>query len=112
MTLAHPWLNRRAMIGLGLGIWVICVCVLTMRARVAGPHWGADLISTDDGRVIAVAVDVIGAAWDRGVRPGDEVISVDGADPHRFSDAELGASVRELIVRDASDRLRTVRVAE
>jgi diguanylate cyclase (GGDEF)-like protein len=102
-------LNRRIMIGSLLGLWIIVAAIGSLRAQSAGPEWGVRLTQDADDRIVADMPHAIGAAWDGGVRPKDEIVTVNGEDARFFVGKDLEASVSELVFRDRGGLERTVR---
>jgi len=88
--------SRRTLVGLGLGLWVAFLASATFRASSAGVEWGVHLAPSSNGSTVAASVVSSGAAWGYGLRPSDEILAVDGADPGDLSGRDVPASVHEL----------------
>jgi diguanylate cyclase (GGDEF)-like protein len=105
-------LNRRTTIGFVLASWIILVASASARAQVDGPAWGVHLTQSADGRVVIDQIEAVGAAWNDGLRPADQILTVDGADARPFIGRDLPASVRAFVFRDATGLERTARAPE
>lgn len=101
-------MGRRTVTGLAVGLWIAFVSIVALRGQAVGPEWGLHLQAANDNVVTASAVTTYGIAWDRLVRPGDAITSVDGQDPHGFVGSGIPSSVRQIVFTDAEGSARTV----
>jgi diguanylate cyclase (GGDEF)-like protein len=96
-------------LGLGLGLWVISLAAMGARARTLGTDWGIHIARSANDTPVAATVGSANAGWGNGVRPGDEIIAVDGADPTELIDKDVPSSTKEVTFRDQTAAERTVR---
>src|SRR5919199_6844442 len=105
-------LNGRTMTGLALGFWIILIACGSIRAQADGPAWGLHLTHSPDGRVVVDSIEAVATAWNGGVRPGDEIVTIDGLDARLFDRDDLPGSVRAIAFRDSAGLERTVQAAD
>jgi diguanylate cyclase (GGDEF)-like protein len=112
VTQTHWFVTRRALIGFGLGLWVIVLAAVGVRAQISGPEWGIHVARSVDNIPVAASVGSMNAGWGNGVRPGDEIIAVDGRDPTELIGRNLPGAVSEVTFRDAAAIVRTARIPD
>ncbi|HTD76262.1 MAG TPA: diguanylate cyclase, partial [Chloroflexota bacterium] len=112
MTQTHWFVSRRALIGFGLGLWVILLSAVGVRAQLIGPEWGVHIARSVDNVAVAASVGSMNAGWANGIRPGDEIIAVDGGDPTHLIGKDLPGVVNEVTFRDPTALVRTARVPD
>jgi signal transduction histidine kinase len=103
--------SARTLVGAAVFGAIVALALLSLRLDAAGPEWGVRLEGSPDGGAVAAVVRGYGVAWAQGVRPGDRVHLVDGADARSFVGRDLG-SARRLTTVDAQGRERVVQPPE
>src|SRR5437868_785097 len=95
-------LSMRTVLGVALGSWIVFLALTSLTAESAGPRWGIHLSATQpDGDPPRADGVSFGLGMLAHVHVGDQITSVDGADPNAYAGADLPGSVRDITVRDA-----------
>src|SRR5438067_1643522 len=98
--------------GVSLVAAVALVAAASLRLYADGPDWGLQLASAGDGTgVVATMVRGHGVAWEQHVRPGDRVLSIDGADAQQYVGRDLGP-IEQIVFADAQGVERIARAPE
>src|SRR5205809_6373033 len=112
MIPSHRAPSHRALLGLCVGLWVILVTTAMLRSEAEGAQWGVQVALSADGRTVAAAMQGPGTAWMNGVRPNDQIVSIDGHDPRPLIGQEVPSSAEQLTFVVSTGAERNARPVE